>query len=184
MFLFCSTLQHCRKIGEGVYGEVFMNKSADGHAVVFKIIPIEGAIEVNGEPQKTFNEVLSEIIISLKLSSLRNGIDYATSGFVEVNQIRCVRGRYPAHLLELWELYRDNFRTENDSPEIFSDDQLYIVLELVNAGQDLEAFQFTNAIQAHSALQQVIFELSFIVVFVLCLFVERMVLCLFVHLNS
>lgn len=155
-----SVLRQCRKIGEGVYGEVFMNKTDAGRAVVLKIIPIEGNLEVNGEPQKKFDEILSEIVIALQLSSLRNDKDYMTSSFAEVIQVRCVQGRYPNHLIDLWELYRDNYQTENDHPEIFDDDQLYIVFELANGGQDLEAFQFTNALQAKSTFQQTALALA------------------------
>lgn len=138
-----------------MYGEVFMNKTASGQAVVLKIIPIEGNLEVNGEPQKRFDEIQSEIVIAMELSSMRNGKEYMTSGFVQVQNVRCVQGRYPDHLIELWELFRDNRNTENDHPEIFTDTQLYIVLELANAGQDLEAFQFQNAQQSLAAFKQV-----------------------------
>ncbi|KAJ6648306.1 Serine/threonine-protein kinase haspin like [Pseudolycoriella hygida] len=155
-----SALRQCRKIGEGVYGEVFMYKTDAGRAVVLKIIPIEGTLEVNGEPQKKFDEVLSEIVIALQLSSLRNDKEYMTSSFAEVIQVRCVQGRYPNHLIDLWELYRDNYQTENDHPEAFKDDQLYIVFELGNGGQDLEAFQFSNALQAKSAFQQTALALA------------------------
>lgn len=52
-----SRLSCCKKIGEGVYGEVFMTmpnpNSMDG-ATVLKIMPIEGDFDVNGEPQKKF----------------------------------------------------------------------------------------------------------------------------------
>lgn len=70
-------------------------------------------------------------------------------------QVHCVRGCYPEHLIDLWELYRDNYGTENDHPEIFSNDQLYIVLELANSGQDLEAFKFKSAEQSYSVFVQV-----------------------------
>lgn len=60
-----SILQHCHKIGEGVYGEVFLFKNPNGGTSVIKIIPIEGDQMVNGERQKTFEEVLSEIIIAM-----------------------------------------------------------------------------------------------------------------------
>ena len=63
-----SRLTSCRKIGEGVYGEVFMTQpdpaSLEG-ATVLKVMPIEGDFLVNGEPQKKFEEILSEIVISL-----------------------------------------------------------------------------------------------------------------------
>lgn len=155
-----SALRYCRKIGEGVYGEVFMNKTDAGRANVLKIIPIDGKLEVNGEPQKKFDEIISEIVIALQLSSLRNDKECMTSCFAEVVQVRCVQGRYPEHLIDLWELYRDNYQTDNDHPKIFDDDQLYIVFELASGGQDLEAFQFTNALQSKSAFQQVSFYVS------------------------
>lgn len=132
-----------------------MNKTVAGQAVVLKIIPIEGQIEVNGERQKKFGEILTEIVIAMELSSLRNGKDFMTKGFVEVLNVRCVQGSYPEHLIDFWELYRDNHVSENDHPEIFGDDQLYIVLELANAGQDLEAFHFDHAKQSLSAFHQV-----------------------------
>nr|CAD7607386.1 unnamed protein product [Timema genevievae] len=57
-----SFLDKCSKIGEGVYGEVF---SCEESCSVIKIIPIEGNQLVNGEPQKTFKEILSEIVIAM-----------------------------------------------------------------------------------------------------------------------
>lgn len=152
-------LRSCHKIGEGVYSEVFMNKTASGRPIVLKIIPINGDILVNGEHQKNFEEILSEIVIAQELSGLRNannnGGEYMTGGFVEVVNVSCVQGRYPAHLVDLWELYAENKKSDNDHPEIFDDDQLYIVFELANGGQDLEAYQFTNALQSYSAFLQV-----------------------------
>lgn len=150
-----SRLPHLRKIGEGVFGEVFMYRVSPKKSVVLKIIPIEGTQLVNGEPQKKFEEILPEIIIAGELCNLRNGRDFNTSGFVQLLRVRCVRGCYPEHLIDQWELFRDNRGTENDDPEEFGPDQLYIVLEQENAGVDLEAFKFRNSAQALSALQQV-----------------------------
>lgn len=56
-------LEHCRKIGEGVYGEVFLYEHLDEKSVI-KFIPIEGEKLINGEPQKKFHEILSEIVIA------------------------------------------------------------------------------------------------------------------------
>jgi serine/threonine-protein kinase haspin len=46
--------------------------------------------------------------------------------------------------------------SENDSPAMFKEDQLYIVLVLTHGGYDLEAHLFTNAEQSHSILVQVL----------------------------
>lgn len=147
-------MKKCRKIGEGVFGEVFLNETAKS-AYVLKIIPIEGAIEINGAQQKKFDEILQEVIISQELSGLRHDKEYRTSGFVEVLNVRLVEGRYPTHLLDLWEEYKDRNGTENDDPDVFTDDQLYVVFELANGGLDLEAFVFKNADQSYAAFKQV-----------------------------
>lgn len=148
------TLKNCRKIGEGVFGEVFLNETAKS-SYVLKIIPIEGAEEINGAQQKKFDEILQEIVISQELSALRNDKRNRTAGFVEVLNVRLVEGRYPAHLLAQWEAYKDRHRTENDYPDVFGDDQLYVVFELENCGLDLEAFTFKNADQSYSVFKQV-----------------------------
>ena len=158
MFMSCSQLPNCCKIGEGVYGEVFMYKCPTTHQpIVLKIIPIEGSLLVNGEPQKRFDEILQEIVISMELSGLRNDKEYSTDGFVNVKRVTCVQGAYPEHLIDEWELYRDNrFEgSDNDHPEVFGYNQLYVVFELCNGGKDLEAFVFNNAEEAQSIFLQV-----------------------------
>jgi len=149
-----SLLRNCFKIGEGVYGEVFLFRNSSGGSSVMKVIPIEGSQLVNGEQQKKFEEILSEIVIAMELSNLRNDKKNRTGGFSEVQKIRCVLGCYPEKLLELWNLYEETRGTENDSPEMFDSDQLYIILELANGGKDMEAFVFKNSIQAYSLFEQ------------------------------
>lgn len=160
MLFIHSQLPNCCKIGEGVYGEVFMYKCpSTNKPVVLKIIPIEGDQLINGEPQKRFDEILQEIVISMELSGLRHGPKYSTDGFVHVKGVTCIRGAYPEHLIDEWELYRDNRAegSENNHPEIFGNDQLYVVFELCNGGKDLESFVFNNAEEAQSVFLQVSF---------------------------
>lgn len=45
--------------------------------------------------------------------------------------------------------------SENESPLIFEDDQLYLVLELTHGGLDLEAFEFNNSRETVSIFKQV-----------------------------
>lgn len=139
-----------QKIGEGVFGEVFLNDT-----YVLKIIPIEGTVEINGAQQKRFDEILQEVIISQELAGLRYGEKNCTSGFAEVLKVRLVEGRYPEHLLNLWDDYDIRQGSENDRPDLFGDDQLYVVFELANGGSDLEAHVFKNAEQSFSAFKQV-----------------------------
>ncbi|CAG4974784.1 unnamed protein product [Parnassius apollo] len=174
-------LKNCHKIGEGVYGEVFLWRARDGRARVLKIIPIAGDIKVNGEPQKGYHEIISEIVIAMELSALRapiaeiekrfdegkeidaldlHSVENATDIFNEVLAVQCVYGGYPSRLLDLWDLYDECKGSENDNPAILPVDQHYIVLELANAGQDLESYQFNSAEQAHALFLQIAFGLA------------------------
>nr|XP_037875173.1 uncharacterized protein LOC101745149 isoform X2 [Bombyx mori] len=174
-------LKNCHKIGEGVYGEVFLWRARDGRARVMKIVPIAGHTKVNGEDQKDYHEIISEIVIAMELSALRapiadierhfdegndtdaldlHAIGNATDVFNQVLAVRCVYGSYPSRLLDLWDLYDECKGSENDNPAILPVDQQYIVLELANAGQDLESYQFNNAEQAHALFLQVAFGLA------------------------
>lgn len=150
-----SILKKCRKIGEGVFGEVFLNETFGRSSYVLKIIPIEGADEINGAQQKRFDEILQEVIISQELSALRHSEKNRSAGFVEVLNVRLVEGRYPSHLLDLWDDFDTRQESENDRPDAFADDQLYVVFELADCGIDLEAHVFKNAEQAFSAFKQV-----------------------------
>ncbi|KAH8318197.1 hypothetical protein KR067_012721, partial [Drosophila pandora] len=156
-----------KKIGEGVYGEVFRYTPSYGNRhnfktddVVLKIIPIEGATEINGEMQKTFKQILPEIIISKKMSSLRNGKNNITSGFANLNKVKIVSGKYPQHLIMLWELYDHKNKSENEHPQIFRDDQLFLVYEMNYAGTDISNYTFKNAEQSYNVLLQVIITLA------------------------
>lgn len=77
------------KIGEGVYGEVFKYtpKNKTESSVVLKVLPIEGSSLVNEEAQKTFEQILPEIIISREMSRLRTNQTTSTSGFVDLYNV-------------------------------------------------------------------------------------------------
>lgn len=98
--------------------------------------------------------------IRRELHDLRFNKTYQTNSFVEVKNIRCIKGKYPDKLLQLWDAYDEKKNSENDSPRMFTDDQLYIALELGNGGQDMEAFVFNNSAEAYITFVQVITNLS------------------------
>lgn len=76
---------------------------------------------------------------------------------MQVLAVRCVKGNYPSRLLDLWELYDETKGSENDTPAVLPHNQHYLVLELANAGQDLESYEFVNAEQAYALFKQVTF---------------------------
>ncbi|XP_068178237.1 serine-rich adhesin for platelets [Antennarius striatus] len=150
-------MKHCVKIGEGTFGEVFSTTSTSGQTVAFKIIPVEGSEQVNGEDQKTFGEILHEIIISKELSSLKEKQQNQTLGFIGLNTLHCVKGCYPPDFLKAWDRFDKLKGSENDRPDFFENDQIFIILEFEFGGKDLENSNgtLTSLVVAKSILHQV-----------------------------
>ncbi|XP_044047008.1 uncharacterized protein haspin isoform X2 [Siniperca chuatsi] len=150
-------MKQCVKIGEGTFGEVFSTTNASGDTVALKIIPLEGSEKVNGEDQKTFGEILHEIIISKELSSLKEKQQNQTHGFIGLNDLHCVQGCYPPDFMNAWDSFDQQKGSENDRPDFFEKDQLFIILEFEFGGIDLENSNGTLASLgvAKSVLHQV-----------------------------
>ncbi|XP_044525415.1 serine/threonine-protein kinase haspin [Gracilinanus agilis] len=156
LYLAPDRIQSCEKIGEGVFGEVFRTV-LDSRTAALKVIAIEGAQPVNGSPQKSFGEILAEIIISKELSLLAQETLNRTEGFIGLYASRCVRGSYPDLLLQAWDAFHRLRGSENERPDFFGSDQLYVVLEFEFGGVDLEHMrkQLPSVAAAKSLLHQV-----------------------------
>lgn len=154
-------LEHCKKIGEGVFGEVF-ETITDQTPVALKIIAIEGPDLVNGCHQKTFEEILPEIIISKELSLLSDEVYNRTEGFIGLNSVHCVQGPYPPLLLKAWDHYNATKKSANDRPDFFQEDQLFIILEFEFGGIDLERMKgkLASVATAKSILHQITASLA------------------------
>ncbi|XP_065223143.1 serine/threonine-protein kinase haspin homolog isoform X2 [Planococcus citri] len=151
----------CKKIGEGTFGEIFMvNTNQPQCSTVLKIIPIEGDLLINDEKQKKFEEILSELVITINLSNLKKRTDYYTDNFADFKNCHCVYGRYPKKLIELRDVYKDKNDSENESPRAFDGNQLYVILELSHGGESFENFKLNNARQALSVFAQVTHALA------------------------
>uniref|UniRef100_A0A8C3HWF4 Serine/threonine-protein kinase haspin n=1 Tax=Chrysemys picta bellii TaxID=8478 RepID=A0A8C3HWF4_CHRPI len=154
-------MKNCLKIGEGVFGEVFQTNNERG-AVALKIVPVEGTERVNGEAQKSFSEILPEMIISKELSLLSQEVENRTVGFIDLYSVHCVQGAYPKHLLKAWDKYHELNGSENDRPDLFGEQQLFMVLEFEFGGNNLENMrkQLNSVATAKSLLHQVTASLA------------------------
>jgi len=161
------------KLGEGAYGEVFKcRRISDNKEVVLKVIPVECDFKINSCETKTYSQMLNEVIISKSLSDLQSKNDANenacgdlpkmrsqtpyTNSFAKLYRVHCVEGKYPPHLLDAWISYDDLKSSLNDHPLSFPESTQFVVFECELGGQDLEQFQFNNAVQAWSVLHQVV----------------------------
>jgi serine/threonine-protein kinase haspin len=143
--------KNTRKLGEGAYGEVFLTHTTvcpdDSDRVAIKIIPIEGEFEVNGERQKTCEEVIPEVLIACALSTMNDNTlhDYTADNYIGVRAVSVVEGAYPAHILAAWDAWNtDDHDCQNDRPSVFDDDQLFIVFQFSDGGIDLDKYMVTG----------------------------------------
>ncbi|XP_026806781.1 uncharacterized protein LOC113549599 isoform X1 [Rhopalosiphum maidis] len=149
-----------KKVGEGVYGEVF-SYSNGNQCTIVKIIPVEGEININSENQKKMFEVYSEIIIATELNKLWNKSNLnQTSSFCKLKRVSCVKGKYPNILISYWQKYDNDKGSDNDNPNILPKDQIFMILEMENGGIDVENFIFNSADQSLFAFLQIVFGLA------------------------
>ncbi|XP_029829004.3 serine/threonine-protein kinase haspin [Ixodes scapularis] len=151
----CRSLRSCRKIGEGLYGEVFRLQRGSETSVV-KIVPVGGSVLVNTEQQKSVEQILPEVIISLDLSSLRNQASSASCrSFIEFKRVHCVQDTYHRVLLKQWDLFDSKKGSENDRPDFYEASQMFVVFEFADGGESLECFKIRTAGEAESIFLQV-----------------------------
>ena len=162
------------KIGEGTYGEAF---KCGGN--VLKIVPMGGDVLINGEPQMGPGQIRAEAAIAKRLTRLRPDYQAAeaaefkamtgvkcelplnsTEGFINTAAVTVCRGPYAPPLLNAWKKYEKERESENENPEGFPEDQLYIVFACADGGVDLEHIQLNNAAEATAMLLQVTVALA------------------------
>ena len=174
--------RNCVKIGEGVSGEVF-KISTSKETRVIKFIPVNGSVSFNDADQKTFADILAEVIVSLKATTFaRNAkqlveiskktrrslkatcaldnIKDASPNFVAINKISLVQGSFPPFLVKLWDKFASSKGSENDHPKRFDKDQHFLVFDSVYGGSPLENFKFRDAMQSLSIFAQVACSLA------------------------
>jgi len=170
-FLAEEALSESKKLGEGVYGEVF-KANLRGVPVALKIVPFQSGDGpsyegfVNGERMKNAHDVLPEVIISTELSRLSNpdrpdARGYMTPSFVQLVQAVVVQGEYPMRLIDEWERFKKAKRSENDCPTSYSSpNQLFLVFALSLGGKDLESYKVRSEKEAMSIFLQTALSLA------------------------
>ncbi|XP_020212860.1 serine/threonine-protein kinase haspin homolog [Cajanus cajan] len=151
--VFSSVSDTIVKVGEGTFGEAFKVNN-----YVCKIVPFDGDFRVNGEVQKTSEELLEEVLLCKTLNQLRGkdgDSDNLCSAFIDCVEFRVCQGSYDAALIRAWEDWDLKHGSENDHPKEFPDKQCYVVFVQQHGGKDLESFALLNFDEARTLLVQV-----------------------------
>jgi len=153
-----------KKIGEGSYGEVYLRD--DGvQLTALKIVPV-GRISTE---QMKIDDVIPEMAISRKLSSWKQLSqekqlypDNCVEGFIELKRLSFCKGKFPQHLKLLWDDWKENEENDcqNEHPDVYTDDQKYVVFENRFGGQDLEKCKISTMKEALSILKQLVSTLA------------------------
>lgn len=154
-----------RKLGEGVYGEVFAT-TYDGIATALKVIPFQGDTivykeKVNGEYLLDAANILPEILINRELSALFDPkAEFSTPNFIQLLKTNVVKGLYPQQFLTAWDAFDEANGSENDRPTNYaSEQQLFVTMGMAMGGVDLEHYQMKDEDQVMSVLLQIAISL-------------------------
>ncbi|PYI26646.1 haspin protein kinase [Aspergillus indologenus CBS 114.80] len=150
------------KIAEGSYGEVYklrlreevckkeMSRSklarlkayGDG---VFKVVPLRAQ---SGPGSKKFTSI-DEIVSEVKMLKYLDPIP----GFARFREIHVVQGRFPDSFQKAWDHYKktkdDCWNPNPSSKRAYPDSQLWAIVEMDDAGCELEKFAWTSIFQIY-----------------------------------
>ncbi|OAX79753.1 HASPIN protein kinase [Emergomyces africanus] len=151
------------KIAEGSYGEVYqlrlsrdiskcnLSKSRlarlkaykDG---VFKIIPLRAQRGVGSKKFTTVREIVSEVQMLKLLDPI--------PGFARFREVHVVQGRFPDAYQQAWTRYSQTNESDCLNPDpgkakSYPDTQLWAILEMDNAGCELEKFPWSSTFQVY-----------------------------------
>lgn len=137
------------KLAEASFSEVFIQKDrANNTSKIYKIMAF-GNEELEQVPVQ---DIIQELSIARLLMSL--------DGFVDVIDAAVVKGAYPDYLINQWDQYAENNKSENFRPDFYQEEQLYCIMVLSDAGTDLEHFALSSWLEAESVFWQTVNCLS------------------------
>ncbi|KAJ5645411.1 hypothetical protein N7507_011422 [Penicillium longicatenatum] len=157
-----ATMFHVAKLAEGSYGEVYklhLHEEGSRPAVsksklaklraygdgVFKVVPLRAQ---SGPGSKKFTSI-DEIVSEVKMLKYLDPIP----GFARFREIHVVQGRFPETFQAAWDHYK---KTKDDcmnpnpaNKKAYPDSQLWAIIEMDDAGCELEKFSWTSTFQIY-----------------------------------
>ncbi|TGZ80914.1 hypothetical protein EX30DRAFT_306952 [Ascodesmis nigricans] len=115
-----------KKLGEASYSEVFLQTPTDCEQdpIVLKIIPF------GKEEQCEISQIIQEVRITKAMGEIE--------GYIGFRGAYVTRGFFPNILIDEWDLYDEEYGSENERPDFYDEDQLFAIIMLEMGGSDLE----------------------------------------------
>ncbi|KAL5343665.1 hypothetical protein BJX70DRAFT_117913 [Aspergillus crustosus] len=150
------------KLAEGSYGEVYklrlredfcqkeLSKSklarlracGDG---VFKVVPLRAQ---SGPGSKKFTSI-EELVAEVKMLKYLDPIP----GFARLREVHVVQGRFPETFQKAWDYYKktkdDCLNPNPSSKRAYPDSQIWAIIEMDDAGSELEKFSWSSIFQVY-----------------------------------
>ncbi|KAI9792185.1 MAG: hypothetical protein M1816_002725 [Peltula sp. TS41687] len=150
------------KIAEASYGEVYrVNGTERAHESVLKVIPLKPLVEGRSKKLDTFQMSSVEDVLTEARTLTRMTV---IPGFTNLRDIRVMRGPLPKQFIQAWKRYhRDGVESYFPDPSrrgSYPKDQLWAIIEMENAGVDLEKFELRSMIQIWDIFWEVAMALA------------------------
>ena len=142
------------KIAEATFGEVYRLKMRGDRAEnlaeesIFKVVAIKPDKSTKKPkrkdvPMSAVEDIMGEVTTLQRMSEI--------PGFAVFRDMRVLRGRPPSQFVEAWKKYLDGgnktYFPDPGRKASYAEDQLWAVLEMQNAGTDLERIQLRSDLQ-------------------------------------
>jgi serine/threonine-protein kinase haspin len=143
------------KLAEGSFGEVFKLRKRKTNAtaptdlephegVIFKVVPLH--IESSPGPKDNCATSIEGIVRESKVLKTMAVVP----GFTGFRQLHVVKGQYPDSFLEAFRDFQEAGNDcENNDPQNFSSEQIFAVIEMDDAGVDLDSLKAPSVFQIH-----------------------------------
>jgi serine/threonine-protein kinase haspin len=152
------------KLAEGSFGEVFKlgEKDIGITAVpvldayggcIMKVVPLNAK---SGSGSKKYSTI-AEVVREVKLLKTMDKVP----GFTRFRKVHVVQGKYPDSFLKAFRDFKEEGKDcENQDPEHFSSKQLFAVIEMDDAGADLESLRKPSVFEVYDIFWSIVVLLA------------------------
>ena len=120
---------------------------------ILKIVPLNARSGPGSKKYSAVAKVIREVELLKKLDEV--------AGFTRFREVHVVQGKYPPAFIDAFRDFKDRGKDcQNEDPQKFSPTQLYAVIEMDDAGEDLEQLRRPSAFQIYDIFWSIVMLLA------------------------